>query len=182
MKAEYVLVGKAVSDKWFYKLWVKLTFWFSLLSPQNSEEVCKVVNVYCSFAEYEANLEDKITGETSGYFQRLLVVLLQVSISLCSDICVWFSLLFSCLMYACCFLLTKLGFWKDLVIGRIASETEPLPLISGVSLELCYGSFPHHWIDKLLWCLCLLRGVLKAIEEENIYFKKTHESRRGKIR
>ncbi|NXR99282.1 ANXA5 protein, partial [Oxylabes madagascariensis] len=38
-----------------------------------------VVSGCCSFAEYEADLEDKITGETSGHFQRLLVVLLQAN-------------------------------------------------------------------------------------------------------
>lgn len=54
----------------------------------------KVVNGCCSFAEYEANLEDKITGETSGHFQRMLVVLLQVSISVYAYVCVWFSFLF----------------------------------------------------------------------------------------
>lgn len=69
-----------------------------------------MLNGYCSFAEYEANLEDKITGETSGYFQRLLVVLLQVSISLCACMCIRFPLLFSFLMYTYRFLLRTLGF------------------------------------------------------------------------
>jgi len=68
--------------------WESNSFYFSLFSHQNSEEVCKVVNEYCSFAEYEANLEDKITGETSGHFQRLLVVLLQVCTSLYACMCV----------------------------------------------------------------------------------------------
>ncbi|XP_065540841.1 annexin A5 isoform X2 [Lathamus discolor] len=47
-----------------------------ILASRTPEEVQNIKQVYLQ--EYEANLEDKITGETSGYFQRLLVVLLQV--------------------------------------------------------------------------------------------------------
>lgn len=151
-----------------------------MFSPQNSKEVWKVMNGCCSFAEYEANLEDKITGETSGYFQRLLVVLLQVSISLCIGICVWFSLRFSCLMYTCHFLLAKLGFWIDLVIGRFGSKTESLSLTRRVSLELCYGSFPHHWIEKLLWCSRVEQNACYAGFWRQ-YFKDTCKQK-GKIR
>lgn len=75
-------VLKMFSDRWFCTMWVKWTFRFSLLSPQNSEQGCEMMSGCCYFAEYEANLEDKITGETSGHFQRLLVVLLQVSVLL----------------------------------------------------------------------------------------------------
>lgn len=57
-------------------------FAFALSSPQNNKGACKVVSGCCCFAEYEASLEDKITGETSGHFQRMLVVLLQVGVVL----------------------------------------------------------------------------------------------------
>ncbi|NXU65573.1 ANXA5 protein, partial [Horornis vulcanius] len=50
-----------------------------LASRTPAEGGSRVVSGCCCFAEYEANLEDKITGETSGHFQRLLVVLLQAN-------------------------------------------------------------------------------------------------------
>lgn len=84
MRADYVLSVKDVSGRCFYKL-SQVKFLLFLAFPSNSERACKVVSGHCSFAEYEANLEDKITGETSGHFQRLLVVLLQVSVLLCGD-------------------------------------------------------------------------------------------------
>ncbi|XP_048797247.1 annexin A5 isoform X2 [Lagopus muta] len=46
-----------------------------ILASRTPAEVQNIKQVYMQ--EYEANLEDKITGETSGHFQRLLVVLLQ---------------------------------------------------------------------------------------------------------
>ncbi|XP_027545759.1 annexin A5 [Neopelma chrysocephalum] len=48
-----------------------------ILASRTPAEVQQIKQVYLQ--EYEANLEDKITGETSGHFQRMLVVLLQVS-------------------------------------------------------------------------------------------------------
>ncbi|XP_051472802.1 annexin A5 isoform X3 [Apus apus] len=48
-----------------------------ILASRTPEEVRNVKQVYLQ--EYEANLEDKIKGETSGHFQRLLVVLLQAN-------------------------------------------------------------------------------------------------------
>ncbi|XP_075006350.1 annexin A5 [Calonectris borealis] len=48
-----------------------------ILASRTPAEVRNIKQVYLQ--EYEANLEDKITGETSGYFQRLLVVLLQAN-------------------------------------------------------------------------------------------------------
>uniref|UniRef100_A0A8C3MF36 Annexin n=3 Tax=Passeriformes TaxID=9126 RepID=A0A8C3MF36_GEOPR len=46
-----------------------------ILASRTPAEVQNIKQVYQQ--EYEADLEDKITGETSGHFQRLLVVLLQ---------------------------------------------------------------------------------------------------------
>uniref|UniRef100_A0A8C3VNF3 Annexin n=1 Tax=Catharus ustulatus TaxID=91951 RepID=A0A8C3VNF3_CATUS len=51
-----------------------------ILASRTPAEVQNIKQVYQQ--EYEANLEDKITGETSGHFQRMLVVLLQVSVVL----------------------------------------------------------------------------------------------------
>ncbi|XP_025951902.1 annexin A5 isoform X2 [Dromaius novaehollandiae] len=48
-----------------------------ILASRTPAEVRNIKQVYLQ--EYEANLEDKITGETSGHFQRLLVVLLQAN-------------------------------------------------------------------------------------------------------
>uniref|UniRef100_A0A8C2ST92 Annexin n=1 Tax=Coturnix japonica TaxID=93934 RepID=A0A8C2ST92_COTJA len=48
-----------------------------ILASRTPAEVQNIKQVYMQ--EYEANLEDKITGETSGHFQRLLVVLLQAN-------------------------------------------------------------------------------------------------------
>lgn len=39
-----------------------------------------ILHLHSLFAEYEANLEDAIVSDTSGYYQRMLVVLIQVSI------------------------------------------------------------------------------------------------------
>uniref|UniRef100_A0A8B9R2D6 Annexin n=1 Tax=Anas platyrhynchos TaxID=8839 RepID=A0A8B9R2D6_ANAPL len=44
-----------------------------ILASRTPAEVRNIKQVYLQ--EYEANLEDKITGETSGHFQRMLVVL-----------------------------------------------------------------------------------------------------------
>ncbi|NXP78552.1 ANXA5 protein, partial [Ramphastos sulfuratus] len=48
-----------------------------ILASRTPAEVRNIKQVYQQ--EYEANLEDKIIGETSGHFQRLLVVLLQAN-------------------------------------------------------------------------------------------------------
>ncbi|XP_031964953.1 annexin A5 isoform X3 [Corvus moneduloides] len=48
-----------------------------ILASRTPAEVQNIKQVYLQ--EYEASLEDKITGETSGHFQRLLVVLLQAN-------------------------------------------------------------------------------------------------------
>ncbi|XP_053921668.1 annexin A5 [Cuculus canorus] len=48
-----------------------------ILASRTPAEVQNIKQVYLQ--EYEANLEDKIVGETSGYFQRMLVVLLQAN-------------------------------------------------------------------------------------------------------
>uniref|UniRef100_A0A803W0F1 Annexin n=3 Tax=Ficedula albicollis TaxID=59894 RepID=A0A803W0F1_FICAL len=48
-----------------------------ILASRTPAEVQNIKQVYQQ--EYEASLEDKITGETSGHFQRLLVVLLQAN-------------------------------------------------------------------------------------------------------
>lgn len=40
---------------------------------------CSVMSASFLVAEYEADLEDHITSDTTGYYQRMLVVLLQVS-------------------------------------------------------------------------------------------------------
>ncbi|KFU90327.1 Annexin A5, partial [Chaetura pelagica] len=48
-----------------------------ILASRTPEEMRNIKQVYLQ--EYEANLEDKIKGETSGHFQRLLVVLLQAN-------------------------------------------------------------------------------------------------------
>ncbi|XP_039921242.1 annexin A5 [Hirundo rustica] len=48
-----------------------------ILASRTPAEVQNIKQVYQQ--EYEANLEDKITGETSGHFQRMLVVLLQAN-------------------------------------------------------------------------------------------------------
>ncbi|KPP61463.1 annexin A5-like [Scleropages formosus] len=48
-----------------------------ILASRTPEQVREIIAVYKR--EFDKNLEDDVTGDTSGYFERLLVILLQAS-------------------------------------------------------------------------------------------------------
>ncbi|XP_036438920.1 annexin A5-like [Colossoma macropomum] len=48
-----------------------------ILASRNQNEIQEIIKTYKQ--EYDRNLEDDVTGDTSGHFKRMLVVLLQAS-------------------------------------------------------------------------------------------------------
>uniref|UniRef100_A0A8C9SHU8 Annexin n=1 Tax=Scleropages formosus TaxID=113540 RepID=A0A8C9SHU8_SCLFO len=56
-----------------------------ILASRTPEQVREIIAVYKR--EFDKNLEDDVTGDTSGYFERLLVILLQVCLRVGDGVC-----------------------------------------------------------------------------------------------